>query len=79
MKTGRQDVYKRQIPGNRQGVFKASGPFPVPRVQDNVEAQARRQVKVLFQQVLPVSYTHLDVYKRQIIYSINFFLSYYSH
>ena len=42
----------RVVPGNRQGVFKASGPFPVPRVQDNVEAQARRQVKVLFQQVL---------------------------
>lgn len=42
----------RVVPGNRQGVLKACGAFPVPRMQDDIEAQARRQVKMLFQHIL---------------------------
>ncbi len=42
----------RVVPGNSQGVLKARGAFPVPRMQDDIKAQALRQVKVPFQKVL---------------------------
>ena len=59
-----QDVYKRQEfhPGNNIGMGKDHTLFALVdgTVQFKVGKEDRRSVSVI-----PVSYTHLDVYKRQ--------------
>ena len=60
------DVYKRQV---QEPAFATSGPLDIYAFHCYTENSGSPSITLVSQYHVPVSYTHLDVYKRQLLHN----------